>query len=127
MINMDQRVNVFDQFKIDCVIEVMFLATDPEFERRGIAHDLTKYSIQLTRELSNGIGAEHIDESLMKRVPKGVAALWTSSYSAKIGRKLGFQVLNTVRYNEFSFNGKTFDKVIGSIHPQSEQVIYLFK
>lgn len=127
MIDMDQRINVFDQFQIDCVMEIMFLATVPEFERKGIGHDLTKYSILLAKELWKGIGTEHIDNSLMKRVPKGVAALWTSSFSAKIGQKLGFQVLNTVPYNEFSFNGKTFDEVIGPIHTQSEQVFYLFK
>lgn len=126
MINMDQRINVFDQFNIDCVIEIMFLATIPEFERMGIGCDLTQYSVALTKELWRGIGAEHIDEGLRGRVPKGVAALWTSSYSAKIGKKLGFEVLNTVPYKEFAFNGKSFDERIGPIHPQSEQVILLF-
>ncbi|KAL5274145.1 hypothetical protein ACFFRR_000730 [Megaselia abdita] len=86
MINMDQRINVFDQFSIDCVIEIMFLATLPEFERKGIGRNLTKYSVNLAEELGRGVGTEHIDESLVQRVPKGVAALWTSSYSAIIGK-----------------------------------------
>lgn len=124
---MDKRIDVFDQFSIDCVVEIMFLATVPEFERNGIGRNLTKYSMDLSEELWKRVGTEHIDETLVNRVPKGVAALWTSSYSAKIGNKLKFQVLNCVPYKEFSFNGKTFDERIGPIHPQSEQVIYLFK
>lgn len=126
MINMDQRINVFDEFHIDCVIEIMFLATIPEFERRGIGHDLTKYSISLAKELWKGAGNEQIKETLKNKIPKAVVALWTSSFSAKIGTKIGFEVINAVPYNEFSFNGKTFDERIGPSHPQSEQVIYLF-
>lgn len=124
---MDQRIDVFDQFGIDCLVEFMFLATLPEFEKRGIGCDLIRYSRQLAEELSKGIGADCIDESLKDKIPKAVAALWTSSYSAKIGMKLGFKVLNTVPYKEFSFNGKTFDERIGPIHPQSELSFFLFK
>ncbi|KAL5274129.1 hypothetical protein ACFFRR_000718 [Megaselia abdita] len=127
MINMNKMCNVFTKHSIDCVIELMFLATLPEFGKKGIAYDCSRYTIELAKELSKGIGMENISTEFQGKFPKGVAALWTSTFSAKIGKKLGFEVLNTVPYTEFSFNGKTYDQSIGPVHPKSEQVFLLFK
>lgn len=127
MIYMNKLYNVFEKHNLDCVIELMFLATLPEFGKKGIAYDCSKYTIELARELSKGIGMEYIAPEFRGFYPKGVAALWTSTFSAKIGKKLGFKVLNTVPYTEFSFNGKRYDESIGPVHPKSEQVFLLFE
>ncbi|KAL5274134.1 hypothetical protein ACFFRR_000721 [Megaselia abdita] len=126
MINMDKIVDVFEKFNIECFMEIMFLATDSNFGQKRIGFDCVKYSMDLARELSQGIGLDYINQSLIKNVPKGVGALWTSSFSAKIGKELGFHVLNTVPFKDLTFNGQTFDTRIEPVHPVSEQVFHLF-
>ncbi|XP_017031142.1 uncharacterized protein [Drosophila kikkawai] len=124
MIEMDEKIDVCDMYKMDCFLELMFLATLPSHERLGLGRSLSEFSIQFTRELGEGKGLEDINEGLRSKRPVAVTALWTSSFSQKLGKAIGFKVLNSVSYSEFSFNGKRFDERINPLHKFCEHVIY---
>lgn len=126
IIEMDKLYDVFEKHNLDSVIECMCLATLQEFGQRGIAYDCMKYSVQLAKELSKGIGMENIAPEFQNIYPKGFATIWTSTFSIKIGKQLGFKVLNTVPYTELFYKGNSYDKVTGPVHPKSEQVFMLF-
>lgn len=110
-------------YNLDCVNELMFLATLPEYGRLGLGRILVELTIQLTRELGQGHEFEDVAEELRGKRPKAVTALWTSSYTQKIGGAVGFKVLNTVPFSRFVYNGKRFDERIDPIHELTEQVI----
>ncbi|KAH8381360.1 hypothetical protein KR093_003042, partial [Drosophila rubida] len=127
MITMDSKIDVCAMYNMDCVNELMFLATLPEFGRHGIGRALVEATIEFTHELSQGKGVEDIAEELRGLRPAAVTALWTSFFTQKIGKKVGFKVLNSVPYSEFEYNGKRFDERIDPVHNKhSEQVVYKF-
>lgn len=125
MTAVEADVDVFEKFNLDCTCELMFLATLPQWERKGIGKALAKYTIDLTKELKDGIGSDELHPSLRSRRPQAVTAIFTSSFSQKVGRAVGFQVVNTVLYTQFSFEDKTYDQRINPLHKGSEQVVYL--
>ncbi|XP_046803936.1 uncharacterized protein LOC111685801 [Lucilia cuprina] len=125
MASVDEQYDIFEKFNLDCTCELMFLATLPQWERKGIAKALARYTIELTKELKNGIGLEEIHPSLRKRIPKAVTAIFTSMFSQKVGKAEGFTVVNTVPYTQFSFEGKTYDQRIDPRHKGCEHVVYL--
>lgn len=92
MIEADSRVDVFEIFNINSLMEIMFIAVLPEYGRQGIGYDLCKYSIDIAKNLNI----------------KLITALWTGRNTQVIGRKLGFDVVYEESFNKFSFNGKTF-------------------
>ncbi|KAH8288715.1 hypothetical protein KR054_008356 [Drosophila jambulina] len=126
MIGMDERIDVCAMYNMDCFLELMFLSTLPSHGRLGLGRSLSEFSIQLTKELAAGKGLEDINGELRSKRPVAVTALWTSSFSQKLGKAIGFKVLNSVPYSEFAFNGKRFDERINPLHKFCEHVIYKF-
>ncbi|XP_030374706.1 uncharacterized protein LOC115624230 [Scaptodrosophila lebanonensis] len=124
MIEVDEKIDVFAMYKMDCLCELMFLATLPSYERLGLGTTLAKYTVELTRELSKGVGLEDIAPELRDKRPAAVTALWTSSFSQRVGKRNGFKVLNTVPYKDLTFDGKRFDERISPFHKFCEHVIY---
>lgn len=125
MIDVDSETDVFDIYKIDTLLELMFLATLPEWCGRGVAKELARYTIQLARELSVGEGIAEIHPQLRDMRPKAVTAIFTSMFSQKVGRSQNFKVINTVPYTRFTYKGKTFDQSIDPLHKTSEHVLFL--
>ncbi|XP_022220926.2 uncharacterized protein LOC111073102 [Drosophila obscura] len=126
MIEVDERIDVCAMYNMNCFCELMFLATLPSHERLGLGRTLAKYTIELTKELAEGKGVEDIDEKLRCLRPAAVTALWTSSFSQKVGRAANFKVLNSVSYEDFQFEGKRFSERISPLHKICEHVIYKF-
>ncbi|KAH8278609.1 hypothetical protein KR018_006011 [Drosophila ironensis] len=126
MIEVDEKVDVCAMFGMDCFCELMFLATLPSHERLGLGRALSQFTIQLTQELAEGKGLEDIEESLRSKRPAAVTALWTSSFSQKVGKATQFKVINSVPYSDFEFNGKRFDERISPLHTFCEHVVYKF-
>uniref|UniRef100_A0A0A1WPV6 Urease accessory protein UreF n=1 Tax=Zeugodacus cucurbitae TaxID=28588 RepID=A0A0A1WPV6_ZEUCU len=125
MIDVDSETDVFELYQIDTLLELMFLATLPEWGRRGVASELARYTIQLARELSEGVGVDEVHPQLRDKRPKAVTAIFTSIFSQKAGRSQNFKVINSVPYTRFTFNGKTFDQTINPLHKTSEHVVFL--
>ncbi|XP_037729109.1 uncharacterized protein LOC119559951 [Drosophila subpulchrella] len=125
MIEVDGRIDVCAMYNMDCFCELMFLATLPSHERLGLGRSLAQFTIELTKELAEGKGLD-IDEKLRSKRPAAVTALWSSSFSQKVGKATNFKVLDAVSYSEFTYNGKRFDERISPLHKFCELVIYKF-
>ncbi|XP_055612365.1 uncharacterized protein LOC129758774 [Uranotaenia lowii] len=123
MLTMDTKVNLFERFNIDCLLEIMFLSTLIEYEGKGIATKLVSYSVDLATALSKGQAPECLPEDARQMRPKLVSALFTSRISQRVGAKNGFSVVHEVPYDEFSFQGKTYAERIGPDHPTSILVV----
>uniref|UniRef100_A0A0A1WG81 Urease accessory protein UreF n=2 Tax=Zeugodacus cucurbitae TaxID=28588 RepID=A0A0A1WG81_ZEUCU len=125
MNHVDSETDVFELYKIDTLLELMFVATLPEWGRRGIGSQLIRYAIQLARELSEGIGVDEIHPQLRDKRPKAVTAIFTSIFSQKFGNSQNFKVINRVPYTDYAYNGKTFDQSINPLHKTSEHCAML--
>lgn len=119
MIEMDSKVDVFDMYKIDCLVELMFTGVIPKYEKRGIGTKLSEVAIMIAKGLKEGKYRDLLADHVKDKIPQLVAVLWTSSYSQKVGEKLGFTTLHTESYENFSYEGQTFASRIGEAHPFS--------
>ncbi|XP_053695275.1 uncharacterized protein LOC128742824 [Sabethes cyaneus] len=123
MITMDSKINLFQKFGIDCLLEIMFLATLPEFEGKGIGTKLVESSVELATQLKDGQRMENLPEDAKHKRPKLVSALFTGKGSQKVGIKNKFIEINEVPHSEFVFRGKTYSDRIGPDHPNSILVV----
>nr|XP_023018292.1 uncharacterized protein LOC111507238 [Leptinotarsa decemlineata] len=113
---LEARFNFFEYCKVDCVLEIVFLATHQEFIRKGIARGLCEASIDLSKELAKGNNVKtsvNGEELKLEPKPEVVTAIFTSPYSQKIGRALTWERAFTLSYEEFSHEGKTFSSILG--------------
>ncbi|XP_050351908.1 uncharacterized protein LOC126774425 [Nymphalis io] len=125
MADVDGRCNLFEKYKVDCSLEIMFLATFREHRRQNLGTQLCKCSIDLGRKIKDGaitpinvddLGPEYSHLKMRKPIdtyPKICQAIWTAEGSRKIGRTLNFTVHLAVSLSEFVFNGKTYAERIG--------------
>lgn len=125
MINVDSRINLFKHYYVNCILEIMFLATLPAHGKRRIGEMLITSSLELGNELRRGKNVRipitiHGNNEVTNAdaVPALVSAIMTSNYSYRIAMKLHFDVLLKVSYDEFEFNGKKFSERISQEHRQ---------
>lgn len=83
----------------------MFCVTSADYRKRGVGTDLIKYDLKLIEELME-------DEN----GPKAATALFTSSYSQRICEKLDFEVILTIHYRTFTYDGVKFSDKIDNKH-----------
>lgn len=124
MIDVDARIDLFSHYNVDCIYEVMFLATLPSHGKRRIGELLMSSSIEIARELKRGNSVKTpvavAGENALQNptaTPSLVSAIMTSKYSQKIAKKCGFESLLEVGYDEFTHRGKKFSERIGNEHP----------
>lgn len=122
MIEMDSRVDLFEYFKIDCLLEIMFLGVIPEYEKKGIGAKLCEVSIDIAKGIKNETNLELLKPHVKDKRPKLVSALFTSNYSQKVGQKLQFKTIYEESYENFVFNDQKFSSRIGLLHPTSTLV-----
>lgn len=116
MIESDAACDLFQYYNVDCLLELMFMATLPEYRGRGVARKLTEVSIELGRALLRGENVKvSIDGSVLPLgpVPKVVSAIFTSYITQHLGKKLGFKKTAEISYEKFMFKGKSFASRIG--------------
>ncbi|XP_072390409.1 uncharacterized protein [Diabrotica undecimpunctata] len=113
----DELMDVFTPFNVSSVMEIMFLATSPDFTKRGIALQLCEASTELAKALKM---KQNVKQSLDGRVlpleptPQAMCALFTSPYSQKIGRKMGWTIVDKISFDKFYTKGKPFSSVLGN-------------
>jgi hypothetical protein len=122
MIVMDSKFDCFEHYQCDALLEIMFLATLPEYGRRSIGYHLCLYSIELAKELKNGMNLEILPFNQKKYVPKLVTALFTSEKSQKIGNKLEFKIHHVEPHKNFFFEGISYAERIGDLDCVSKLV-----
>lgn len=118
MIDADASCNLFEHCNVDCLLEIMFLGTLPEFRGRKIATKLCEVSVKLARLLKMGenikVSIDDENQQLpLQPVPKLVSAIFTSFISQRIGDVLGFEVAVDISYDKFTFNGQTYTSLLG--------------
>lgn len=123
MIHVDSQINLFKHYYVNCILEIMFLATLPAYGKRRIGEMLITSSLELGKELKRGENVRipitingSNDVTNADVVPALASAIMTSNYSYQIAKKLHFDVLLEVSYDEIEFNGKKFSERIGQEH-----------
>lgn len=123
MINVDSRMNLFEHYNVNCILECMFLATLPAYQRQRIGELLISSSLEVGKELRRGENVRipvtiHGDKEVTNAdaMPSLVTYIATSNYSLKIAMRLHFERHLQVSYDEFEFNGKRFSERIGAEH-----------
>lgn len=113
----DRAFDCYEYFGTDCIFDLSFLSTlIPGYEKKSIGRMLTKYSMELAKELSEGKGLELLPTSLQKYRPAAITAVFSSNYSQKIGRDLGFETLHEVFYKDLRYKGKSLAERISGGH-----------
>lgn len=112
MIEADSKVDIFEHFQVDSLLEIMFLAVLEEYGRKSIGLNLFKYSVELAQGLKSG---KYLEDFLTNNEPspKLVSSLLTGKYSQILGTKLGFEVIYQEPFANYSFNGKSFAERVG--------------
>uniref|UniRef100_A0A182NSA4 N-acetyltransferase domain-containing protein n=1 Tax=Anopheles dirus TaxID=7168 RepID=A0A182NSA4_9DIPT len=124
MITMDAKVNLFERFNVSCLLEIMFLATLPNYGGHGIATRLVQESVRLAEDIKTDKAVPTAqDGATSTSKPQLVSALFTSRISQRVGEKAGFTVINQVPHAEFIYRDRTFTDRIGPDHPFSTLVV----
>lgn len=114
MITADSKVDVFEYYQVDSLLEIMFLAVLREYGRKGIGLNLCKYSVELGQQLKAGVDiAKYLPNNEPR--PQLVTALWTGKNTQHIGEKLKFEVIYQEPFSNFHFNGKSFAERVGDL------------
>lgn len=114
MIDCDNDLDLFTQFKTDCLLELMFLGVTPAHCRKSIGKTLTDRTIQLAQELNNGNCLDLLPTDLKAARPTIVTSLFASKVSQSIGRSLGFEFFNRFPYTDIWFEGRSLADRIGT-------------
>lgn len=117
MIGADAKVDLFEKFGINSLLEIMFLAVLPKYGQKNIGLNLVKYSVELAIGLKSGKNFKTYltnDEP----IPQIVSALWTNRYSQKIGIKTGFKIIFADSFKTFTFRGRNFAERVGDLDLQ---------
>lgn len=112
MIDADATVNLFEHYNVDCIMEVMFLATLPEYRKKGLGKKLFELSVEVCRALLRGEPVKRpVDDNVtlpLEPVPKVVSSILTSFITQKITKDLGFIKLNEISFEKFYYQEHTF-------------------
>ncbi|XP_043275152.1 uncharacterized protein [Venturia canescens] len=123
MINVDSRLDLFNHYNVDCILEIMFMATKRSYRQRRIGELLVVSSMEIGRELNRGknvkVPVEIKDNDTITNencIPSLVSMIATSNFTKKIADRLGFSTLVKASFDEFTFADKTFSQRIGNLH-----------
>lgn len=119
VIEVDHKCDLFSHFDADCLLEIICLATLPEFKGRCIGKFLCDYTLKLADELRQGKNVECLPNKDRHRRPTIVSAIFTSKISQRIGDALNFEHMVAVLHADCTYAGKTYANRIGIIHPSS--------
>lgn len=116
MIVLDSQVDLFEHYNVDCIFECMFLATLPSSGRKGIGCWMTHFSYEFAQKIGRNefLDLVSVEVRTSSKRPQVFSAIFTSSYSQKIGRELKFDEHSEVLYDDLYFNGLPFSKRINN-------------
>lgn len=112
MINVSSRVNISEQYNTSCILSIITLVTDAEYQNQGIGQTLVSASLDMGRQLYAGEDVKTpLDAESASNItanPGVLSAIMTFNYSQAIAHKLGFDELYEADYSQFEYDGKTF-------------------
>ncbi|KAL2726712.1 hypothetical protein V1478_006990 [Vespula squamosa] len=127
--NVESKVNIFEKYNVDAMLEMFYLGTDTKYRGRGIGKVLTECTLKLGKMLQNGEIKKVsmvADESIVleSAIPKVAIAVYTSNYSIRIGETLNGEFLANVFYEDFIIKGKKMSERINSDHKRVALVAF---
>lgn len=100
----DASFNVNEHCQVDSTGDVEYMATLPEFRRRGLGHILCQQSIQFASLLAQRkLPLEILDqlpEEMRIERPQAIVAITTSQSSQIMGRQLGMKTMHKWHFSE---------------------------
>ncbi|XP_045470315.1 uncharacterized protein LOC123677686 [Harmonia axyridis] len=124
---MDNTTDLFDKCGCNCYLELMFLATSPNYKGQRLATKLTNATIELTRQLHQGNNVKKsLNGTMLHNEPRpgAVVAVFTSNISQKLAEKLGFETAACIFYKDMMRNGKSYYELIDK---KQEKILIVFK
>lgn len=109
MQDLDSLCDLFQHCSTDCILELMFVGTVPDFWGKRIGLNLMAASLEAGRRLRSGEDVRvPVEDKRLPPMPspKVASALFTSHKTQKIGRRLGFVVAMEVPADKFEFQGR---------------------
>ncbi|XP_037954621.1 uncharacterized protein LOC119684615 [Teleopsis dalmanni] len=115
---METTFDLFKEWNVDCVVEIVFLSTHINFGKRGLAATISKYSIDFFKQLGNCTltDVNSLPAHVRSLKPEAISSTFTSKFSQKVGEKLGFTTVYKVANKDFVYEGKTYAELIDPIH-----------
>lgn len=110
----------FFRYKVDCSLEIMFIATLREHRMKKLGYLLFKHSLDVGKRLKIGpvsqITLQDLGPKYSYMKPRGVAAkvpkicqaIGTSIATQKIGAALNFTVHLRIPFTEYEYDGKNY-------------------
>lgn len=95
----DAEMNVYKYYDVDCAVHFVNLGIHKDFRNRGLASLLMKAALQFVRN----IGLD----------PVCITGEGTSNYSQRIYERFEFEVLHTVKYEDYKVDGEVVFKNTG--------------
>jgi len=121
----ESRVDVFQKYNAQGAIEIFYIGTDPNCQERGIGCQITEKSLEVARGLRDGklkqirVADKIVNEHVRPEVAFAVAA---STFSQRIMKKLNFETLAEVRYEDYIRGGKKMSDRIGHLHKTAKLI-----
>lgn len=115
----ESQVDVFEKYNASGAMELFYIGTDPKCQERGIGWQITQKSLEVARGLYSStlkqvcVADEIVNEEVRPQIAFAVAA---SSFSQRIMKRLNFETLAEVRYEDYIRNGKKMSDRIGLMH-----------
>jgi len=100
----DSSFDVNEYFQIDSTMDVEYMATLPDFRRRGLAKILCQHSIDSARLMARGKFPPEVFARLSKEMqierPRAVVTVATSPTAQKMGHSLGMKAVHKWHFSE---------------------------
>lgn len=116
VVALETQVDLYKLHNSNCSVETTFLSTHSKYGRKGIGRALIEQTIRLAAELKQGNGesVQCLPEAVRSLRPGFVLIMFSSIYSQRIGKQLGFVTHATAPYAKHKFRGETLESIIGN-------------
>lgn len=110
MLEVDQKINLYEHYKTDCLLENMFLITHKNYRGKNLAGGVTEATLRLAQAINN----REYDVDKYKNITIGAAnAIATGNLSRHVFvDKVKYDCLLDVNASEFVFNGNKITDIL---------------
>lgn len=110
MFAMESEMNIYELFKVNTMLEIMFLGVLPDYQRKSIGLKLVEISLQVAKDVKNGVALSLLPPDMREhgKQLQVATAIFASNYSKRIGDVLGFKVHLECFYDQIVYKGKTY-------------------
>uniref|UniRef100_A0A2A4JJB4 N-acetyltransferase domain-containing protein n=1 Tax=Heliothis virescens TaxID=7102 RepID=A0A2A4JJB4_HELVI len=121
-VELESRADLFNRYNTKCIMEELYMATMPDFQKRKIGELLCYSAYKLGQELYKGhyfktpLDGQDSEITNAKDIPTHLVALTTSYYTQRLADKLGYDNVLEVDYKDYQIEGINICERIGDKH-----------